>query len=573
MTSVAKSSCARRDTPALVERINVRHVFVVVVALLALFVVALIAYPMTLTLLRTFAPEGSLTADPFRQMASARGIGQIVYNTIIYTSGTLALSSVVGIFLAWANERTDARIDRLAGFLPILPLMVPPIGSALGYVMLFSSNSGIGNLALRWVFGIEGGGPVQILNFTGLIVISSLSLAPVVYLIVSAALRNIDPALDEASRVFGASPVKTVLRITMPVVAPALASAALLVGIHAVSSFTFPFIIGTGAGITTISVYIYRLFAIYPPNPEAAVAVALCLLAVVYVGLFFQMRIARSLKKSVVAGKRSAASVVRLGIWRWPVRAAMIAYLVAVVLPVLGLFIGSLQPFLGAGPSQFSLANFYTVLGNPETRTALTNSFSLGALAACINMAVAGLLIYASLRLISRGGNFVEYALMVPSVIPHIVLAVAFIVAFSVPPFNLYGTRVLVLMAYCVMFIPEASRAASSAIAQASEELSEASHVAGAGLIRTLRRVVVPQIANGMLAGWVIVFFLAVNEVTASSFLGGLNSSVVGHVAIDYFANGRLSEVAAMTLIVTVVTASVVLAASGIIRRAYDQRA
>ncbi|CAN7718041.1 ABC transporter permease [Aminobacter sp. LjRoot7] len=549
-----------------------RQVFLGLVIALALLIVGLIFYPILLTLVSTFVRNGALTGAPFEEAVAARGFSTILYNTLIYTTGSLFLSCAIGIFLAWANERTDARMDSLAGILPILPLMVPPIGSALGYVMLFANNSGIGNITLRYVFGIETGGPVSILNFYGLIAVSSLSLAPVVYLIVSAALRNMDPALDEAARVFGASPRKTLWKVTLPVVGPAIASAALLVGIHAVSSFTFPFIIGTGAGITTLSVHIYRLFAIFPPDPDSAVAVSLALLLLVYLGLFFQLRVARAVGRAVIGGKSSSTATVKLGPWRYVVRALFIVYLGAVILPVVGLAIGSLQPYLGAGPSQFSLDNFRTVLGNFETRDALINSFSLGALAATINMAVAGILMFASMRMLKKSGHLIEYSLMVPAVIPHIVLAVALIIAFSGPPFYLYGTKLLVLIAYCVMFIPEASRAASSAISQASEELSEAAHVAGAGLFRTLRKVVLPQVVNGLLAGWVIVFFLAVNEVTASSFLGGLNSAVVGHVAIDYFANGRLSEVAAMTLIVTVVTAAVVLAASGIIGRAYASR-
>jgi iron(III) transport system permease protein len=553
-----------------VERFSARKVFIAVVAMLALVVVALILYPIGQTLISTFVVDGQLTLAPFRKLAGARGLSTIISNTAIYTAGTLLLSSAIGIFLAWANERTDARMDRLAGILPILPLMVPPIGSALGYVILFSNQSGIGNIALRTMLGIEsGGGPLRISNFYGLILVSSLSLAPMVYLIVAAALRNVDPALDEASRVSGASPLRTLVKITLPVIAPALASAALLVGVHALSSFTFPFIIGTGAGITTIPVYIYRLFSVFPPSPDAAVAMSIYMLGIVYIALLLQMRVVRSIKRSVIAGKRSQASSVRLGLWRWVVRAVMIAYLVAVALPVLGLTIGSLQPFLGAGPSQFTTANFATVLNNPETRLALTNSFSLGAAAATLTMSVAALLIYTSARLMRRGSNVLELSLMTPAIIPHVVIAVAFLVAFSGPPFNLYGTRTMVLLAYCVMFIPEASRAAASAISQASEELSEASHVAGAGLLRTIWKVVVPQVANGLLAGWVIVFFLAVNEVTASSFLGGLNSEVVGHVAVDYFANGRLSEVAAMTLIVTLVTATIVLAANKAIGRAY----
>ena len=550
-----------------------RHVFVALMMLLALAVVLLIVYPLSRAVVQAFVADGHFTLQPFASLASARGIGTIVQNTLVFTIGTLFVSVLMGSFLAWANERTDARMDRLAGMMPILPLMIPPIGSALGYVILFSSKSGIGNIALRTVLGMDAdSGPIEISNFAGLIIVTAFSLAPIVYLIVSAGLRNIDPAMDEASRIAGASPLRTMLRITVPAVLPAISSAALLVGIHALSSFTFPFIIGTGAGITTAAVYIYRLFSVFPPNPNAAIALSLCMLVIVYAALTLQMRIARSLRKAVISGKRSQTSVVRLGPWRWIVRGLMLAYLAAVALPVVGLVVGSLQPFLGAGPSQFSLDNFIAVLGNFETREALWNSFTLGAGAASITMTVAALLIYTSTRMMARGSRLLEFALMTPSVVPHIILAVAFIVTFSAAPFNLYGTRLLVLIAYCVMFVPEASRAASAAIAQASEELAEASHVAGAGLLRTLHKVVLPQVASGLLAGWVIVFFLSVNEVTASSFLGGLNSAVVGHVAIDYFSNGRLSEVAAMTLIVTLVTATVVLATGRIIGRAYTNR-
>lgn len=555
----------------LLERFSFRLLFLGAVTVLALLVMALIIYPLSHTIYGIFVVDGSVTLDPFRRLAAARGLAAIIQNTVIYTVGTLVLGSLIGVFLAWANERTDARMESLVGILPIIPLMVPPIGAAIGYVVLFSDRSGIGNVVLRRIFGIEGNsGPINIGSMEGLIILSSISMAPVAYLIVSAALRNVDPALDEASRVSGASPMRTLWRVTLPVVMPALSSSALLLGIHAVSNFTFPFIIGTGAGITTASVYIYRLFAVFPPNPSAAVALSLCMLVLVYAALVVQLRLSKSLRRSVIGGKRSQASVVQLGPWKWVIRGFMFIYLLAVILPLIGLVIGSLQPYLGAGLSQYSLDNFRTVLSNPHTTQALYNSFTLGAMAATITMIVAALLIYTSSRILKSGGNLLEFSLMTPSVVPHIVLAVAFIFTFSRPPFNLYGTTTLVLLAYCVMFIPEASRAASSAISQASEELSEASYVAGAGLLRTVRKIVLPQVLNGLMAGWVIVFFFAVNEVTASSFLGGLNSAVVGHVAIDYFVNGRLSEVSAMTLVVTTITASVVFLTSRSIGRAYS---
>lgn len=547
-----------------------RRWFTIAIVLLAAVLALLIIYPVFATLAKTFVKNGSLDLTPFAAVAGARGIGSIILNTIIYTAGTVVLSAVIGSALAWSNERTDARMERLAGLFPILPLMVPPMGTAIGYVILFSDQSGALNIALRTLLGMESTtGPLPILNFPGLILVTSLTFSPMVYLLVSAALANIDPALEEASRLFGLSPLRTLAKVTLPAVVPALASSMLLVGVHTLSAFTYPFIFGTGAGITTIPVYIYRLFSAFPPSPDKAVATGMGLLTVVYVALYFQMRISHSAGRHVIGGKHSQFTVVRLGRWKWLVRTFMMLYLFAVILPVLGLVIGALQPYLGAAMAQFSLKNFVSVLSDQETTRALRNSFTLAMAAATLTVLAAALLLYSTQRVFRRGQKLTEFALMTPSAIPTIILAVAFIVSFSGPPFYLFGTKLLVVLAYCVIFIPDATRAASSAISQASEQLSEAAHVCGAGMLYTLRKVVLPQTANGLLAGWLIVFLLAVNEVTMSTFLGGLNSTVVGQVSINYFSNGRVGEVAALSLIVTIVTMLVVFAAGRLVRGAY----
>jgi iron(III) transport system permease protein len=173
-------------------------------------------------------------------------------------------------------------------------------------------------------------------------------------------------------------------------------------------------------------------------------------------------------------------------------------------------------------------------------------------------MSVSAVLIFASTRTLGRGGRLVEGVLFLPASIPHTVIGAAFLFTFSRPPLILYGTPLLLLFAYVVAFMPQGSAAAAAAVSQSSKELSEASSVSGAGPMRTMRRVVLPQIAPGLIAGWVIVFFLSVNEVTASALLAGLGTSVVGHLAVDFFNNGRLADVAVLALVVTVITASVV---------------
>lgn len=520
----------------------------------------LILYPLALAVGRAFAPQGVFELQAFTSITRIRGIGVIVWNTVAYGFGTLFGSLAIGCFLAWVNERTDARIDFFSGILPILPLIIPSIGSALGYVLLFSPKAGVGNIFVRQLFGLEiDTGPFDIMNIYGMIYVSSLHLAPLAYLLITAALRNIDPALDEASRVSGASPFTTLRRVTLPMILPGLAGAALLSLVGAVGSFTVPFIIGAVAGVTTVPVHVFRLFSTFPTNEGQALSLSLCLLVVVYVGVLIQMRITRSIRRAVIGSRHAAVTPVRLGWLRWPVRAVLLIYMGAVFIPVIGLLLGALLPFVGAPLSEASLKSFVSVLTTEDTRSALIHSIALAALTATATIATAFIIIYASTHLFHRGQRFLELVMVTPSMIPHVLIAVAFIIAFSGSPFYLYGTLTLIFLAMVTIYLPEASRAVAAALGQLNEELSSASRVAGGGFIRTLWRVVLPQIAGGLMAGWVIVFFYCVNEVTAAAFLGGLNARVIGQITIDYYVNGRLSEVAALALIVTSLTAVLVL--------------
>ena len=522
------------------------------------FLVAALLYPLFNIVTSAMIGEKGFNFDAFNQLFNTRGIKDVFSSTVIYALGSACFATLFGSLLAWINVRTDGEVKSVSGLIPLLPIMIPPIGSALGYLILFSPQSGSGNRLLRYLFGLDEPGPININTMSGMVIVTGLSLAPVVYLVVSAALKNVDPALEEAARISGYGPWRTVKLVTMPLVLPAISSIGLLVAIHAISSFSFPFILGTGAGITPISVYIYRLFSSFPARTEIAIAASILLLVIVYAATWFQSRLVKNGNFARVGGKFSAPSVIRLGRWRIVARALVFSYVALSVLPLVGLVIGMLQPFLGASSDQWGLANIHTVLGNEQSRSAILNSLKLGIATATINMTVIGTLLYFSQSMMRRS-NWIDYALMSPSVVPHIVVGVAFAVAYSTSPFNLQGTLTLVLLAYCVIFLPEAARSVKATLSQLNPELSEAGHVFGSGPLRTFFKIVLPQARGGIVAGWLVVFFVATNEVTASSFLGGFNSMVVGYVAIDYFANGRLGEVATIALIATLVTSSVVL--------------
>lgn len=533
--------------------------------LIAGVIAAAVLYPLLSMVAAALLPGGVIDFTAFQELFRSRGISTVVAATAKYVAGTAIVATLFGTVLAWINVRTDGGIKAVAGIIPLLPIMIPPLGSALGYLILFSPQGGVGNILIRSLFRIEAtSGPFNVVSLWGMILVTGLTLAPVVYLVVSAALKNIDPALDEASRISGSGPWKTMRSITLPLILPAISSVALLVAVHGMSSFSSPFILGTGAGITPISVYIYRLFSTFPARTEVVIAASILLLLVVYLGTWLQARLSAG-RSAVVGGKFSAPTLIKLGKWKALTRFIVCTYLVLSVLPLLGLVLGSLQPYLGASLSSLSFDNFRSVFSNHHTSSAIINSLRLGAGTATINIAVVGALLYFSQRFLTRP-RWIEFTLMVPSVVPHIVIGVAFALTYSMSPFSLHGTLALVLIAYCVIFLPEAVRSANAALSQLNSELSEASHVFGAGIMRTFFRIVIPQVKGGMAAGWLIIFFMAVNEVTASTFLGGFNSAVIGYVAIDYFANGRLGQVATVTLVSTVITGGFVFLVSKLLK-------
>jgi iron(III) transport system permease protein len=287
-------------------------------------------------------------------------------------------------------------------------------------------------------------------------------------------------------------------------------------------------------------------------------------------------RISRTANRAAVSARgRRAATSVELGALRWPFRALiMIYFLVGLILPVAALALVSLQPFWGARITWhlLSLANYRKILDTPALASALTNSLLLGAVGATIGVALATGLIFYAARGLRRGSRFVTGVLQVPATIPYTVLGVAFLVAFSSGPINLYGTRLLLLLVYVVMFLPQAASAMAAATSQLDRDLTEASSVAGAGKGRTLRRIVIPQLLPAMVAAWVILFILMATEVTASALLSGIGNPVVGPVIVDYFENGTFPQLAALAVLMTFADALVVLSLIRFVRRAYRGR-
>lgn len=546
--------------------------FNLIALLLALISIALIVWPLVNAFIGAFVIDGELDLDAFARVFSDRQFHIALTNTaiIMITAGPLAI--IVGAVLAWLNERTNARFGWLSTVMPIVPLLVPSIAMAVGWVFLGNERAGYLNALPRvvtsWFGPIDPAatGPIDIASWGGMIFVYTIVLVPYVYLVVAAALRNTDSALEEASRMSGAGVMTTLMRVSLPAVMPALASAALLVLIVGSSLFSIPRTIGTAARIDVLSTYIVRLTRVYPAKLDEAMAVSVVLLILLGIAWWGQQRVASRGRHSTISGKTGSAAIIELGRWRPVFRAIMIVYILLVsVLPFMALLFVGLQPYWTAtiDPAVLTLKNFEAFFGPPGElpRRALMTSILLGALGATISMAVVAVMVHWAKERKGTASRLVEGATKAPGAISHIVFGVAILVTFAGPPFMLSGTLGILLIAYFVMYLPQASTGAEVARGQVGNELIEASAMSGASRSQTFWRVLIPLMLPGLAAGWALMFVVIVGDLTASAILAGHSNPVVSFVFLDIWDNGTLSMLATLGVLVSIVTSVVVFAA------------
>ena len=525
----------------------------------------LFIYPMIVALLRAGSDIPVSGAALFSGNIGA-ALPNVLKNTVIVVVGGAVIGLVVGTLIAWVNERTDVDLGLFGELLPLSSLLLPPIAGVIGWAVLLDPRAGLANHFFQWLFGLVGitieSGPFNIYTMSGLVIMMGLYKVPYVFLVVSAALRRIDPAIEEASRVSAAGPVKTLFRITLPGIRPALAAAALLAVITGISQFSVPLVLGGGARVDVLAVFIYRLLSTFPPQTAAALMMALGMVIVVQLLLIVQRWVAPEGRNASIGGRGFRNARVALGIWRRPVKGLVIAYLaITALLPIAGLVLVSLQRFWTPiiNWSQLSFANFIeVVINNRLTSRGLTNSVFLGVITATICMLLAGLIILHFHQSRRFGRRFADGVMSLPATMPHTVIGVAFLLAFSVAPFRLYGTSLLLLLAYIVMALPFASRAAASAASSIGNELAEASRVFGASETRTFRKILFPLALPGLIAGWIIVFIHTVGEVTASALLAGTGNPAIGRVLMELWTFASFPQVAALALVITVISATLV---------------
>ena len=475
------------------------------------------------------------------------------FNSLVTCGFGALISVVIGLFFAWAVVRTNTPLRGVIRSAGVMPLFIPPLVAGFAWSLLGSPETGLLNIALA-AMGISW--RVNFYSLTGITFVFGVYYAPYVFMFTASALQNMDPALEEASEIAGAGVLSTMLRVTFPLMSPAILSGGLLAFVIMLGVYGTPAILGTPANEPFLTTYLFNLISGTPPLYNKAAAVSVAFIAVTALGIYLQQRVLRGRSFVTVGGKSFHPKLLDLGRWRFVTLAFGILYLVIVViLPYAALMVVAFRKFMFVPDlaslldfKQYSLVHFDALFRNPLTLRSIVNSLTVGAAAAIFGGALAFAVAYTVHRTRLPGSRLLDYVATTPVAIPGLVIGIAYLWAWVGMPGGLYGTTWILAIAFVARFLPDTMKALSSSLMQIHRELEEASWICGRGLLATIRRIVVPLTWPGILSGMTLLFVLSIRELGSSLFLYTSNSIIMSVLLLDFWEGGSIGVSAAFSV-------------------------
>jgi iron(III) transport system permease protein len=481
-------------------------------------------------------------------------------NSLIACGGGTALAVIIGLTFSWVVVRTDTPFKGFISAVSMIPLFVPPLVAAVAWSILASPKTGLLNTMIKWA-GIDF--RFNAYSMEGMIAIFGIYYAPYVYMFTASALRNMDPALEEAAEVSGASAVRILFTITFPLIAPAILSGMLLSFIVMLGIYGIPAVLGAPSDIPVLTTYIFKLTNWSPPLYSTAASVAIILMIVTGFLVWLQQRVVSGRSYITVAGKAFRPGVMKLGGWRYFTFGLAVVYLIiVVVLPTLALIVAGFRKFLFIRDvnalfdlNAYSLIHFQRLFENPLAMRSIWNTMEVGLITALVGGVLAFAIGYTVNRTQASGRKAIDVISTLPIAIPGLVIGVAYLWAWIGLPGGLYGTIWILALAFIARFMPDTIKALSTSLLQIHKELEEASWICGKGLIGTIRTIVLPLARPGVIAGMTLLFILAIRELGSSLFLYTSNTMVMAVLLLDYYEGGNVGITSAFSLVQTVLLA------------------
>ncbi|GAA3041464.1 iron ABC transporter permease [Pseudonocardia yunnanensis] len=551
--STAPPQQSAEPAPGLLARVrSLLTLKLLIVAGVAVVIGYLALVPLYYLLYGTFFDANGFTLGAFARAYTADGIGELISNSLLFAIGAAILSLVVGTALAYLNVRTDVPFKPLFFAASMIPLIIPGILYTISWIFLASPDIGLLNAFLE---PLVGPGFFDIFTIWGMIWVEGLHLSPIVFLLMVAAFRSMDPSLEESALMSGASRWTTFLKITVPLVRPAIVASILVMTVRSLESFEVPALLGLQNGIYVFTSQIYFTLRSYPPDLAGAGALAVGLLVIAVLGVILSNRVGRNSKDyQTVTGKGFRPRPMELGKFRWVAGGLIIVYFVATVLaPLAVLLYTSLLKFYVAPSAEafrtMTLDNYRELAGLSSAGTALKNSLILGLGSATVVMLFMSVAAWIVVRSKIRFRGLLDQLAFVPLVIPGLVLGLAISFVYLRSPIPIYGTIFILLIAYCTRYMPYGMRYAVTSMHQISAELEESAQVSGASWWQTFRRVLLPLLSPGLVAGFIYILTVSFRELSSSILLYSPGNEVLSILIFEQFENGSFTILAALGVV------------------------
>lgn len=513
--------------------------------------------------------------DPWiRAAESSQTLRAIGYSFLLSLRVPVAL--VIAFIIAWYLARNDVFGKRtimyalwLAFFLPILP-------ATLGWILLLEPNYGIINSYAEKIIN------APLLNINSLAGITwvhlTLSTIPIMVILIEPAQRFIDTSYEEASTMSGAGAFTTLLRVTVPLIAPTLITAFIAGMIKSLEAFEVEQVLGVPAGLYVYSTRIFNLLRVIPPDEPQAMALSTFFLVVLFVLVVcYRLLLQRAHMSATLTGKGARLAPRERTRWSYAVSGLLFVLIaITVVLPFSMVILSSFSELFGF----FNLEHPWTtshwrgVLQSPAFIDASVQSVFIGT-----TVAVAGTILYLALawflaRNSFRGKSAMSLAIWLPWAIPGVLLGTAFLTVFlNVPGLRLaYGTAAALIVVLMVQSLPFATHMFEASISQISSELEEASVVSGAAQLETMRRITIPLIAPMVASVFVISFMTAMKDISATVLVATPGTQTLPLLMFSYATGGRLEDASVVGVITVLIAIVMALLATRVGDRAAVMR-
>ncbi len=509
-------------------------VILIVVAFLVIFEVI----PLSYLLIRSLFPKGSFSLESFKRVYTYDLNWTALINTLVISGLTTLFGVILAFPLAFLVGRTDMYGKKFFRTLFVTTYMVPPYVGAMAWLRLLNPNAGVLNKFLMQMFNLPKA-PFNIYTVGGIVWVLTCFYYPYAFITISRAMEKMDPSLEEASKISGASPLKTLMTITIPMMTPSIIAAGLLVFVASASAFGIPSIIGAPGQIYTVTTRIIDFVHIGSDEGlNDAMVLAVFLMVIANIVLYITTFVIGKRQYITMSGKSTRPNIVELGKWRMPITIIISIFsFFVVILPFVTVALTSFTVNMGKpiGLSNMSMSAWNKVFSRASILSSTKNSIIAGLAAAFFGIMISCIMAYLLQRTNVKGKRIPDFLITLGSGTPSVTIALALIISMSGKfKINIYNTLTIMIIAYMIKYMLMGMRTVVSAMSQVHPSLEEAAQISGANWLRMLKDVTLPLIGASIVAGFFLIFMPSFYELTMSTLLYSSNTKTIGYELYIY---------------------------------------